>query len=72
MLLLSLVTFVASYFIPQLMALFGLLSIDLSWPPMWYDFFSLIIVLIDIVAILIVRLILLKTVLKEKPKVVEA
>lgn len=71
-LLLSLVTFVASYFIPQLMALFGLLSIDLSWPPMWYDFFSLIIVLIDIVAILIVRLILLKTVLKEKPKVVEA
>ena len=71
-LLLSLITFVASYFIPPLMALFGLFSIELSWPPLWYDFFSLIIVLIDIVAILIVRFILLKTVLKEKPKMVEA
>lgn len=70
-LLLSLITFVASYFIPPLMALFGLFSIEISWPPLWYDFFSLIIVLIDIVAILIVRFILLKTVLKEKPKMVE-
>ncbi|MGO2743066.1 MAG: HAD-IC family P-type ATPase [Pseudolactococcus laudensis] len=69
--LLSLVTFIASYFIAPLMSLFGLSPVEFYWPPMWYDFLTIIIVLIDIVAILIIRFILLKTVLKEKPKEIE-
>lgn len=69
--LLSLVTFIASYFIAPLMSLFGLSPVEFYWPPMWYGFLTIIIVLIDIVAILIIRFILLKTVLKEKPKEIE-
>ena len=69
--LLSLVTFIASYFIAPLMSLFGLSPVEFYWPPMWYDFLTIIIVLIDIVAILIIRFILQKTVLKEKPKEIE-
>lgn len=64
--LLSLVTFVGSYFIEPLMSLFGLLPVELFWPPSLFDFLSIIIIVIDILAILLVRLILLKTLFKPK------
>lgn len=64
--LLSLITFVGSYFIEQLVTLFGLFPTYWFWPPLWSDFISLIIILIDIIIILIIRLVLLKTVFREK------
>lgn len=64
--LFSLVTFVGSYFIEPLMSLFGLLPVVLFWPPSLFDFLSIIIIGVDILAILLIRFILLKTVFRDR------
>lgn len=64
--LFSLATFVGSYFIEPLMSLFGLLPVVLFWPPSLFDFLSIMIIGVDILAILLIRFILLKTVFRDR------